>query len=373
MRFAAAVALWSHALLLLTIPIPRLELWAARWHLTASEGWIVLLLALFSILSSYGFKRMAVDLTYIYFFPFILLFYLAGVTYLVLSFIFTRLRGGNSANPQAPTSSVIEVPNPKTPPALPSSAQPHWSWRFLRASVLELSRPFRQFTLLWGLLLLLSSKPILIGIALAIVLAHIARALLKIGFFSILSFKWLSQVEEKLKSYAEGLIKNVLDIPLEGELNQDLNLKVLQLVGIKAGIVLFQKRKVISYSLILLSLAVLLLTYFYLGLIFSFGYYGLAKVQSIPYSWGEALVTALFIPVAYTDLPRNLWMKLLGGFHWVFVVVLGLTTILGYVQRKVDSLQSVAQSLRERMDIEEIRVRLEKFSPKVQQPTQPKT
>jgi hypothetical protein len=59
-------------------------------------------------------------------------------------------------------------------------------------------------------------------------------------------------------------------------------------------------------------------------------------------------------------------MKLIGGFHWLFAVLLGLNTVLGYVQRKVESLQSVAQSLRERMDVEEIRVRLEKFSPKLQ-------
>jgi hypothetical protein len=107
----------------------------------------------------------------------------------------------------------------------------------------------------------LSNKPILIGIALAIVLAHLGRALLKIGLLSILSFKWLSQAEEKLKSYAEVLTRSVLDMPFEGELSRDLKLKVAQLVGLKTGIALFQNRKIISHVLILLSLAVLLVTY----------------------------------------------------------------------------------------------------------------
>src|SRR5260370_5956555 len=150
LRFFAASALWSHALLFMTIPAPRIADWAARLHLTSQETWVVLLLAIFSVLSSYGIKRFAVDLIYIYFFPFIFLFLIARLSYRLFRFFFLQQKSSESAIVKPPpNAAALEIQTVQGATAQSESKEVPRASRTLKSFLREASRPFRQFTLLW--------------------------------------------------------------------------------------------------------------------------------------------------------------------------------------------------------------------------------
>ncbi len=97
----------------------------------------------------------------------------------------------------------------------------------------------------------------------------------------------------------------------------------------------------------------------YLAFLFSFAYYGIAKVNHLSYSWSDALVASIFIPLFVSDLPKLLVIKVLAGLHVLLVVTVGLGTIVGYLRRKLDSVQKAATDLRTRFEDKDLK---EKYS-----------
>jgi hypothetical protein len=75
-RFSLASFLWLHALFVLNVS-PSLAPYAPRLKSNAAELTVLLLLAALTLLASCGIGNVLVDAIYIYFFPFILLFYFA--------------------------------------------------------------------------------------------------------------------------------------------------------------------------------------------------------------------------------------------------------------------------------------------------------
>ena len=106
--------------------------------------------------------------------------------------------------------------------------------------------------------------------------------------------------------------------------------------------------------------------YIYMAVLFSFGYYGIARVSGVRYSWPDALVTSLFIPFFVSDLPKILAVKVLGGIHCSLVVAVGVGTIMNFLRRKLDAVRTASVELSNRLgerDIQEKYLILEeKFS-----------
>jgi len=179
---------------------------------------------------------------------------------------------------------------------------------------------------------------------------------------AILSMNWLSQLEEKIRSRVEDAISKILGVPEDADYPPDLKTVLGSLYGVRIMISLLRYRRRITQSIIALSVLAFLSMYLYLALLFSFAYFGIAKVELIRYTWAEALVTAIFIPFAYSDLPKDVWLKALGGIQAAFVVLLGIGTILGYLQRKLDSVYTLGETLESRLEAEEIKTRLDKYA-----------
>jgi hypothetical protein len=228
----------------------------------------------------------------------------------------------------------------------------------VRSVVNALLKPLRQFTLLWCLLLLLSSHRSLAWIALVIVLFHLGRTLYAIATSAIGSVAWLATVESKIREQGEALIKIVLDA---AEIQKEDN-TLRQAFGrwklFQYGIALLRNRRRAGNLAIFLSFIIFGGVYLYLAFLFSFAYVGIAKVQGIAYSWVEALVTALFIPVGYSDLPRNVWIKLIGGIHFASAIGLGFGTIYGYMKSKLESLTRIAELLNGKFSDDQVKTKL---------------
>jgi hypothetical protein len=71
-RFVFASVVWLQACFLVGLNLPIVRPIAATTRMTVNETAVLVLIACGSILSSYGWKNITVDLCYLYFFPFIL-------------------------------------------------------------------------------------------------------------------------------------------------------------------------------------------------------------------------------------------------------------------------------------------------------------
>lgn len=356
-RFVAALTIWAHGLAVLPAYQPPFRNWAAAVKLTESEAVLIFILALLSVLWSYGLANFALDLGYIYIFPFVLLYYIIRMLLRVIRFLydtFSQEKVTGLAIPAVPpgTEAHSATPRALAAPSETGKAQPPW-----KKLLLEVSRPVRQFTLLWGLLLLLSSKPWILWIALTVVILHLFRALFKILILTVFSIRWLSGLEDRLKAYAEGLIAKVLDASQRREADKQADIRkwLGTLISLKMAAAVLASKRLVAQSVLALGFLTFAVIYAYISLLFSFAYYGLARVLSITFSWGQALVTSIFIPIMVTALPHNTWLLLLGGIHALFVIFLGVGTVLRFLGKKLDAVKNTAESLNAQLEKEDIK------------------
>ncbi len=168
-RFALAGALWLHASFVLHFPLPDLSGPATRLHLTTSEAAVFTLLFTFSLLATYGYGRLALDLLYIYFFPFVLLY--IAVKWLVLALI--AINRFCAAGTPADGKLVLPKVIIETAPTTVEQTKPDKAHAIWQDVWLALTRPLRRFTLLWCLLLLFTTHQHLLQLALGIVAVHV--------------------------------------------------------------------------------------------------------------------------------------------------------------------------------------------------------
>jgi hypothetical protein len=93
-------------------------------------------------------------------------------------------------------------------------------------------------------------------------------------------------------------------------------------------------------------------------LLFSFEHHGVARLQGIVFPWSSALITAVFLPIAYPDLPHTNALRLLGGIQWVCALALGASTIISVVRQKLRPFYAVADTIRQKMDEDDVKATL---------------
>src|SRR5438067_771098 len=162
-RFCLAFFLWAHALFLINVHplgLSRISTWL---HLTSGEAFLAVLLLVFSFVGSTSFWRGVANICYIYFFPFVLVFYLG------LGVIFALVQLARRLNPK-PASAAITAINATGPPqtsgqlnTINAGAADAATPRKTAAELFAIARtPSKRFSLLWGFLLLIAvHKPIL--------------------------------------------------------------------------------------------------------------------------------------------------------------------------------------------------------------------
>jgi hypothetical protein len=304
---------------------------------------------------------------YLYFFPFVLLYYFIRVTFWLgscLVTVFSQAGPLQSSPGSALTIQGQSIGSPVSKPQPQVVGERSFSLRnILRHSL----RPFFQFTLLWSLLLLLASHRWLLWAALIIVLAHLARTLIKVLALAVFSIKGLSQLEDRIKKYAENLIVKILSTE-RFEPTQDLRQAWMSITGLQLAITLLRNRQRAVQWIIFIAVLIFGAIYLYIAVLFGFAYYGVARIQLIPYSWGEAFVTSIFIPFEVGALPHNIWIQMLAGIHCLFVLIIGAGTIFGYLQKKIDSVYKAADFLSSRFQEEEIRRKIETLNEKFKVP-----
>jgi len=354
-RFALASLVWLHAVCVIHTPSPKISALAARLNLNSSETVVFVLLLAFSLLATYGYGRLALDILYIYGFPFVLAY--IGIKWIVKGAIAVNrmcevgssIKGETAGNSTETLASVFAVADD------PQEQRHPINWKKIGQALIC---PLRRFTLLWCFLLLFTTHKPLLQLALSVVIAHIAFFLFTILKISLFSANVLANGGEWIRNTTEELLAKVLPVTPDSEATQDLKNVWSRITGIKTALLILRNKQLVSRWTAILGAIYLGCLDLYLGLLFSFVYFGIAQVQSIGLSWGTALVTSIFMPFAFSDLPANVWLKLAAGIHCLVIVAVGAGTVLNYLTRRAEELEAAAVALIGRFEDQNIRDRI---------------
>jgi hypothetical protein len=287
---------------------------AYRLHLTGGEVVIFILLASFTLLATYGYGRLFLDILYIYFFPFILVFIVCRWLLLALVAINKFCSAGLSPGATVLTIPTVKLVSPADSAQSGVESAPKAAWKFTwRGAFLALSRPLRRFTFLWCMLLVLTTHPTLLKLALVVVLIHIVFALVAVLRVTVFSTGLLSQLEVNIRRQAEAMLSKIAFVTRDSEVTPDLRSAWTNISGIRMGLLVFQNRQLVSRWAVVLGSAFLGCVHLYMALLFSFAYYGIAHVQSIALAWPDAFVTSLFYSICIRGSPQKLMAQTCWG------------------------------------------------------------
>ena len=358
-----AAFLWLHALFLLNIQMPLVSRLSRYLNLTSSEVTLFILLFLFSIISASGFWKTLKSLAYIYFFPFVVL---ALCAYLLIVLLRAVNAWFNKDQPKAteppePSPKQIELPAPNKP-ELQKVPRSH---SFLSVA----SRPFRKFTLLWCLLLLVTSHVTVLWLSFVVLVCNLAGRIVSVLKWTVFSRSWLEKVGRAIFTQLDTMLMKLSAVTTKTPEDNELK-NLWQQLGVWEKVARFLKNKyLVSRWASLLVLLFYGCIYVYVAMLFSFVYFGIARVSGLTLSWAKAAVCSIFIPVYVTELPNTVPMRIAGGIQWLLVVIVGFGTFWNYFHRRLEAVYVGAIQVSERLADQRVRDKYRvlelKFDPKL--------
>jgi hypothetical protein len=203
-------------------------------------------------------------------------------------------------------------------------------------------RPLLHFPILWCLLIAISNeRPILI-VALLATLALAGRAVYIFHDAIDGSFNDAEAYKLRIKGMFENIAAEIKKTDLTAAEYQQriVNVKLygnlLAYASSSKSVRKLTKR---------LTLALAIPTYVYIASLCGFASYAMGKLVMIKWGLTDALLASLFMPIAYTDLPHNAGIRLLGGLQVASLLFIGYDTIFRSIDQKMEILSKNAQSL----------------------------
>lgn len=376
-RFAIAVIVWAHAIFLFEFPRAALAPLFKQLHTSAGEATVVALIAGFSILASYGWGKVIVDLMYIYFFPFICLYRIARLMVRAATALNRLVAPTEAGEPSEPPPYYAQIPGPILVARTPKAAEPVLEvdsvgvddsfWDKVARHTL---RPFRQFTLLWGLLLIFTIHRWLLDAALIVVSVQLLAFLVGILALSFTSHGWFSDLSQGFQREMEKHIDKIAQAKHVG-VTQEVRSAWAALRYFLIGATFLQDRRRVAQWTVFFGLIAFSAFYLYLALLFSFEYYGIARWQGSSFEWRDALITSVFFPIYHSDLPHTRLLKLTGGIQWAGLVALGTSTAISVFREKLKPLFVVANTITRKMEEDEVKGTLIVIKDELTQPPPP--
>ena len=351
--FCLAVFLWLHALFFLNVQSAFIAKCRQLLRLTSSEVVLLILLVIFSFVAGSGFWKPLRSVAYIYTFPFVLLAYAFYLSFLILRALHRWFKA--QANPQARPPIIEQSVSPSVP-ALPGGSDGQVDTKNGVAEVFRfLLRPFRRFTLLWCLLLLVTTHTVVVWLCLVVVLFHLARDIFRILKVLFFSEPWLKKVGTAVLTPIETAIAGISAVTPNSSPTTELRNLWNQLNLWSKVVDFLRDPYLVSRWAWVLGILFFGSIYAYMAGLFSCAYYGIARVANVSYSWPDALITSLFIPFFVPDLPKVVALRLLGGLHCVLVLAVGIGTLVNFIQRRLRSIHTAAVDINKRLSDQNIR------------------
>lgn len=363
--FLLASFLWIHALFFWNVQTSLVAGLSRYMHLTLSEVTLFILLFLFSILCSSGWWGAVKSAGYIYVFPFVLVTYFFILIFLALKAI-NAWFSKDQPSASGPSLSELVVLPTQAPPATIVMAQPSAPAPTKTPSIFSVvTRPFRHFTLLWCALLLFATHKPVLWLSLAVVLGMLALRITTILKVTLFSRSWLEKIGAAFYTRLNAMLGILATVSPRTEVSKELK-DLWQQLGLweKAARFLSNKYLLSRWASLLVG-AFYISVYLYIALLFSFVYFGIARVSGLNFRWSEAVVNSVFIPVYVTELPKTFFMRFAGGAQWTLIVVVGFGTFWNYFHKRLAAVHTGALEISNVLADEEVRARYKLLESKV--------
>jgi hypothetical protein len=376
LRWFAAVAFWANALFIISVPRFPSKRLATLAGISVPEVLLTCALLSLAALSTYGFKNFAVDIIYVYLFPFIFLFKLGRVFWRFASKIpgvfaaavgqevptidwnklFVEIRpDGTPAEQNKPPPTIAVTPLPSTAvPIVNAPTDKRGLARFIDNATL----PLRSVTFLWCLLLLVATKPVVLIVSLLIVLIHLFRFLASLIGSIREATAYLDGAERRILGYVIGAIGQIMQESGDAEPSQD-TVKTVSRLALWRGACFFASNyNGFSFWLLLVGVGLYLLMYARVSFLFAFVYFGLCKLQGQHLGFLDSMMGSLTMPFSFTDFPRTWPVRLMEGIHTLVLLTIGIGAVRAYIRRKISSLSGAARKVWERLDDDAVRQKM---------------
>ena len=363
--FLLASFLWIHALFFWNVQTSLVAGLSRYMHLTLSEVTLFILLFLFSILCSSGWWGAVKSAGYIYLFPFVLLFYFFVLVFLALKRI-NAWFSKDQPSVAGPSLSELVVLPTQPPSAKIVMAQPSAPAPKKTPSLFSVvTRPFRHFTLLWCALLLFATHKPVLWLSLAVVLGVLALRIATIVNMTLFSRSWLERIGAAFYIRLNTMLSMLATVSPKTVVSKELK-DLWQQLGLWEKVARFLSNKyLLSWWASFLVGAFYICLYFYIALLFSFVYVGIARVSELNLTWPEAVVNSVFILRYVTEFPKTLLMRLVGGAQWTIIVVVGFGTFWNYLHKRLEAVHTGALEISGVLADEEVRARYKLLESKV--------
>jgi hypothetical protein len=227
-------------------------------------------------------------------------------------------------------------------------------------------RPFQRFMILWCVLLLVTTHTPVIWLCLVVVLVHLARKVFTVLRTLLFVDIWLGKFAQRMSASIEPVLSAIAAVSREDDKSKDLEKLWNQTKSLRKAFNFLKNPYLLSRWAWVIGIVLIGSIYTYFAVIFSFAYYGLARVNGLTYPWPEALVASLFIPFFITELPKVLVIKLLGGIQCTLVILIGVGTIMKFLRHRLDAICKAAAEASDRLADQKIQDKYiileEKFS-----------
>lgn len=363
--FLLASFLWIHALFFWNVQTRVVAGLSWYMHLSLSEVTLFILLFLFSILCSSGWWGAVKSALYIYFFPFVLVIYFFILVFLVLKRINAWFSKDQPSVTRPSLSELVVLPTP-TPSAKIIIAQPSPPAAKKTPSLFSVvTRPLRHFTLLWCALVLFATHKPVLWLSLGAVLCVLALRIRTILKLTLFSRSWLEKIGAAFYTRLNTMLGILATVTPKTEVTKELK-DLWQQLGLWERVSRFLSNKyLLSRWATLLVGAFYVCIYLYMALLFSFVYFGIARVSGLNLPWSEAAVNSVFIPVYVTELPKTFFMRFAGGAQWTLIVVVGFGTFWNYFHRRLEAVHTGALEISDVLADEGVRARYKLLESKV--------
>jgi hypothetical protein len=345
--FLLAAFLWLHAVFILNVHSTFATKSAQYLRLTISETLLLALLVIFSFASGSGFWKPFRSLLYIYAFPFVLFWKLLFWFFLALRALH---RWFKAQAYQSEDTLVVEQKELSAPPLASATAPTKPGTKERMKEFLNFSlRPFRRFTFLWCILMLSATHIQIVWVCLVVLMMHLARRIF--GLLKIMLFfdPYMKRAIERMFNIVGNAVDTINAFTPDATPSQELKTRWNEVKTWKMITDFLRDEYLVSRWAWILGAVSFGLIYGYIALLFSFAYFGIARVSGISYPWADTLVASLFIPLFARELPKTILLRVLGGIHFSLAVTLGIGTFFGFLHRRLFAIRTAATVVNDKL------------------------
>jgi len=347
--FLVAVLFWSRALFILNMQSSFVTRCADYLRLTVSETILLALLVIFSFASGSGFWKPFRSLLYICAFPFVLFWKLLYWFFRALGALNTWFKA--QAAYQSVDTLVVQQKELPAPPPAPTTAAPATPGAKERTKEFLnfLLRPFRRFTFLWCILLLSATHIQIVWVCLIVLMLHLTRRIFVLLKVMLFFDPYMKRGIDGMFNIVGNAVAAIDAFTPNTTPSQELKNRWNEAKTWKMITGFLRDEYLVSRWAWVLGAVSFGVIYVYIALLFSFTYFGIAKVSGIPYPWPDSLVASLFIPLFAKELPKTNLLRVLGGIHFSLAVIFGIGTFFGFLQRRLFAIRAAATVVNDKL------------------------